>query len=1381
MASTPKRTHASPELQWVAGRYEIERPLGRGGAAQVSCVRDRAEGTRVALKLLHADASRTTAALFELEYRTLASIQHPCVVRALDFGRAASGATFYTMELLAGEELKERAPVPWREACAQLRDAARALALVHARGMVHRDVSPRNLFRTPDGRVKLIDFGSLAPFGRSDHVVGTPPFLAPEALWGQELDPRTDLYALGAVAYFLLTRVHAYPAHDLRELPELWKRPPPPPSQGVAQLGRDDLGEVPPALDALVLALLSPHVLARPASAAEVIDRIDALVGGSHDADSARTQHELVSAHLASAAYVGRDRVQRTLSRQLALAHAGRGRTTWLEGEPGSGRSRALRELAIAAPVTQATVLRARGSGPERDYDVASALALQLLRLVPEPALAAARPFADTLAPLSPALAAALAAALGHTADVHAEPPRDQRVRLQRALCEWFLAVADAHTLVVLIDDVERADEGSQAFLLALSEASARRRLLLVCTASAESRGITAAARALHGRARLLRLERLDGNETRALLRSIFGDAEHLPRLAARLAQASGGNPGHLLELCAQMLADGLIRYVDGGWVLPQDPPHALLSASRAQVAREREARLDPSSRALARVLSVEASPLPLALAQALADVAGPEAFGALPALLEAGVCAHEDGVVFFVQDEVRKRLRDQLEVGLVARAHRVVGTYRLAYARSELERLQAGVHLLESGDTTGEGLVARAALHIALHDPDTSKPAAPAAARALALLRAAARRERELSGLLGLLALAGYAADARYAAQYGPAAVAAVRDLVGLTRAERLRPWLGAKGALLVGLFVAAVQLGLRRQKPQYPSHKDAVALLFGIVAALTASSAVCLDPERARAHAEALAPFRALGAGHIASFMYDYCVAVSDTPRDRHAHTRLRWQALIARLSDPALTRALSDSLTKRLWYGALSALGVIEAQRDDPEALALAGRSEQAGLVITRISAAQIRAVYQANQGHLALFEQHGAEAEQLAIQQGTSWQAETWAASTRSIIGFRMHDALMLRQVADHAERLSRDMPSLTRVACRARGAYLVRRGRHAEAIAWLEDALGGEPREYVAWTRTHGILAHALNALGKHERALAVCTRVFAHSSALDLAFGGADLLVQAERLVAEAALGDAAGALTRLDALRHAHPEAGPLTRAELHDAAITIGQLADDDEAANAHLDELERLYVATGAPSLVQYAAARRRALMRRGPLAPAPRLSMPGVEISGVADDRSLDTIEAALAGSRLSLTERAQRALHMLVAHASAQSGHLFLRDADGALRVLASHGDEAPAAEVLAWARARLDAELEDEATQLVERAPAAVEDGNTLAVGTRYYRYAVLAHGRPVGCVVLGSDTQVPPWSPAAVLRAIARHLSESGAQEPTSLPPPPA
>ena len=162
---------------------------------------DRSTGASIALKrLLTAPAERRTfEVLFMREYHALSELRHPRIIEVYDYGVDA-GTPYYTMELLDGQDLGKISPLPYRDACRYLRDVASSHALLHARRLLHRDVSPRNVRRTSDGRCKLLDFGAMIPFGIPPNVTGTPPCIAPEALQGAPLDQRSDLYSLGALA-----------------------------------------------------------------------------------------------------------------------------------------------------------------------------------------------------------------------------------------------------------------------------------------------------------------------------------------------------------------------------------------------------------------------------------------------------------------------------------------------------------------------------------------------------------------------------------------------------------------------------------------------------------------------------------------------------------------------------------------------------------------------------------------------------------------------------------------------------------------------------------------------------------------------------------------------------------------------------------------------------------------------------------------------------------------------------------------------------------------------------------------------------------------------------------------------------------------------------
>jgi serine/threonine protein kinase len=189
----------------IGGRFQALRRLARGSSGEVFAVRDPATNRELALKrLLAANSGPASTARFMREYHALSGLRHPRIIEVYDYGVDGS-LPYYAMELLDGYDLGALSPLPYREACGYLRDVASSLALLHARRLLHRDVSPRNVRRTHEGRCKLIDFGAMIPFGTPPDVIGTLPCLAPEALQAGPLDQTSDLYALGAVAYFALT------------------------------------------------------------------------------------------------------------------------------------------------------------------------------------------------------------------------------------------------------------------------------------------------------------------------------------------------------------------------------------------------------------------------------------------------------------------------------------------------------------------------------------------------------------------------------------------------------------------------------------------------------------------------------------------------------------------------------------------------------------------------------------------------------------------------------------------------------------------------------------------------------------------------------------------------------------------------------------------------------------------------------------------------------------------------------------------------------------------------------------------------------------------------------------------------------------------------
>jgi serine/threonine protein kinase len=289
----------------IGGRYVVLATLGRGGMGAVFRVRDDATGKELALKQMTSASGEDHHAAqlrFKREFHTMASLRHPRIVDVFDYG--VDGTPYYTLELLDGQDLADLDRVPVMRVCELLQDVASALAFLHARRLLHRDLAPHNVRCTSDGRAKLIDFGVLATTGASGDVAGTPPLMAPETVYGRPLDHRCDLFGLGALAYRILTGRHAFPVTAIEELDDAWRTRPPPPSALVE--------DVPPAFDELVMALLAHDPLGRPASAAEVIDRLSAISGRDR-APEIETTHGWI----ASAALVGRRREMEQIRRAV--------------------------------------------------------------------------------------------------------------------------------------------------------------------------------------------------------------------------------------------------------------------------------------------------------------------------------------------------------------------------------------------------------------------------------------------------------------------------------------------------------------------------------------------------------------------------------------------------------------------------------------------------------------------------------------------------------------------------------------------------------------------------------------------------------------------------------------------------------------------------------------------------------------------------------------------------------------------------------------------------------------------------------------------------------------------------------------------------------
>jgi serine/threonine-protein kinase len=280
------------------GSYRLEESLGKGGMGEVWRASHRMLARPAAVKLVRADALgldpdtyATALTRFEREAQVTAALQSPHTVELYDYGVSDDGTLYYVMELLDGIDLNqlvaEHGALPAERVIHIVRQVCASLGEAHKRGLVHRDVKPANIYLCKRAFeydfVKVLDFGlvrkhsGLDPEERADNlskigmVIGTPAYMAPEVVKGVPADSRSDLYAVGCVAYRLLTGVDVF---DAPTLPALLvaqaSEQPVPPSQRCG-------AEIPPGLETIVLDCLTKHPEDRIQSAQEIVARLDLI------------------------------------------------------------------------------------------------------------------------------------------------------------------------------------------------------------------------------------------------------------------------------------------------------------------------------------------------------------------------------------------------------------------------------------------------------------------------------------------------------------------------------------------------------------------------------------------------------------------------------------------------------------------------------------------------------------------------------------------------------------------------------------------------------------------------------------------------------------------------------------------------------------------------------------------------------------------------------------------------------------------------------------------------------------------------------------------------------------------------------------------------
>jgi hypothetical protein len=1353
----------------IAGRYQLQGKLGQGGMGSAYRALDRVTGRLVALKTLD-EATPQFSALFEREYYTLASLRHPCVVEVYDFGITEDGVRFYTMELLDGADISQLAPLPWRTVCQQLRDVATSLALLHVRRLVHRDVSPRNVRIGGEGRAKLLDFGTVTTFGRSSEVAGTPTYIAPEIVRGLEIDGRTDLFSLGAVAYTALTNRRPYSHTRIADADSAWRVKPQAPSEFVP--------DIPRALDDLVMSLLSIDPLRRPASAADLIARLVAIA----DLDDAPLEG-LTHSHLSSCALIGRQRETAQLMQHLERTRNGLGGVVLIEGAAGMGKSRLTAEVTIHASLLGLASLRLDAVEHTQPSGLVTALVRHLTEIAPAEA-------AETL-PAHPVLFHAFE----HLKSFVPAPPPfvripldplEQRALVHTELASWLNDISGRRPIVLIVDNAHAADLASASALITIAHACKHARMVFVATMLRDA----PAPHAIQQLERIgsrIRLRQLSPEAVAELVSSVFGDVPHIARLTSWIQAASSGIPGRALELLSQLTERGIIRYAGGAWVLPGELTEADVPNTLDDLAATRIEQLEPGALRLARLLALHRGPAPLTLCQRLVpELSAPELYRAFDRLIAQQIVVGSPENYRVRNDALRKVLVAPLDATALSDLHRVLGSailadlpplalenVRSAETGSQLAlALQAGWHLLHAGEgDRARKILQDAGIELA-HRGDGFADALPALQAALAEYERLGLSRYERSHLMVPLTLAGLYLDWRLAYRYGEPMIDLLCETTGITRAKRLSPFLGQKLALGISLAWAYLTFRLSSVRRLARDFRELLIGLIGVASPVIANTASLADGERARGVTRRLEPFGWFPKKHLLRLLYDFYTALAETAEGNYTLGYARAKEIRDRLRAPFPD--FPPDARKQLEAGVLLCLGSFEAFRTDGSVHHTLDALSTVATWTARQTAAGIRAVYYAGRGERANYEQQRQELDVFAAQSGSTWRQDVLMARSDWWIATLSEDVLGLKRAARKLEELAVEHPALATTRDVALACYLADRGRADEALARYGEALDAvcrEPAVYVM--RFVSAYARILRAAKQPERARRVCEAALANKTAADREFTGLVFFAELELVLALADLGGrdrAAAELDRLIAAQSLHDNA--LVHGLAHRARAQVALMQADASSFKQHLHSMEEWFARTANPVLIAQVQrladeGRRAGVLTGTSSAPPARVR------------RDVDEVRRAFV-DRHGPQERLQLAVDILTEKSGAAEGYLYLLEPAGLRFAAPMVGAEPPAQllqELSVCVATRAAKERVTRAEPEIDALTTIVDIDEQLSPRVRpgaNYSYVLLTLQRAGQFVIVGAVALAPSAEPlepidAAYLEEVARGIYDAG------------
>jgi hypothetical protein len=673
-ASAPGSPQAATQpSSFVNGRYTVRKFLGEGGKKKVYLAHDTLLDREVAFALIKTEGLDDIGRdRIKREAQAMGRLgAHPHIVSVFDLGEEASGQPYIVTELMGGgdvEGLIEKAPEhrPSLERTLEVTiEVCRGLEFAHRHGIVHRDLKPGNVWLTAEGTAKLGDFGLAVALDKTrltqaGMMVGTVSYMPPEQATGGEVTPRADLYSLGAMLYEMVTGRPPFLGDDtvaiigqhlnVAPIAPSWHR-----------------HDCPPGLEALILRLLEKDPSRRPASAAEVRQALEGVRAGFKPTPTEENQ-ATVGAGLQPArsdvqapdstrtaldnplyrrVFVGREQETRQLQTALDAALSGQGGLVMLVGEPGIGKTALVEQLATYATLRGAKTLWGHcyeeGSLSLPYLAFVEALRSYVVERSPEALRAELGSAASDLARIVSEVRERL-----DIAPRPASEPEEDRWRLLQAVSGFLRNASLVQSLVIVLEDLHWADQGTLDLLLHLVRNLAGARLLVIGTYRDvevdRSHPLSTTLADLRRNASFgrVQLRGLGTPEVQRMLLAITG-SEVPDSLAERIHRQTEGNPLFVQEVVRYLVEEGHLGLK--GAAGSGAPAAISIPEGLRDVIGRRIARLSPECNRLLAIAAVIGRDFTLATLATVAGSPGDEVAERLAEAVRTAVLTEQERV----------------------------------------------------------------------------------------------------------------------------------------------------------------------------------------------------------------------------------------------------------------------------------------------------------------------------------------------------------------------------------------------------------------------------------------------------------------------------------------------------------------------------------------------------------------------------------------------------------------------------------------------------------------------------------------------------------------------------------------------------------------